>query len=87
MIAMKNMWKSNIRTHGVVVITTAQVHSTKLELRFCVGSNPACGVWGSLTMVPAGNKAKLLSWVNHTTKTIHSTQEIYNMVIVVQGFN
>ena len=27
--------------------------------------------WGSLTMVPAGNKAKHLSSVNHTTKTIH----------------
>ena len=29
---------------GVVGITTAQCHSTKLELRFCAGSNPACGV-------------------------------------------
>ena len=27
--------------------------------------------WGSLTMVPAGNKAKRLSSVSHTTKTIH----------------
>ena len=27
--------------------------------------------WGSLTMVPTGNKAKHLSSVNHTTKTIH----------------
>ena len=27
--------------------------------------------WGSLTIVPAGNKAKCLSSVNHTTKTIH----------------
>ena len=27
--------------------------------------------WGSLTMVPAGNKAKRLSSVNHTIKTIH----------------
>ena len=27
--------------------------------------------WGSLTMVPTGNKAKCLSSVNHTTKTIH----------------
>ena len=27
--------------------------------------------WGSLTMVPAGNKAKRLSSVNYTTKTIH----------------
>ena len=26
---------------GVVVITTAQFHSTKPELRFCAGSNPA----------------------------------------------
>ena len=30
--------------HSVVVITTAQLHSTKPELRFCAGSNPACGV-------------------------------------------
>ena len=28
----------------VVVITTAQLHSMKPELRFCVGSNPAHGV-------------------------------------------
>ena len=27
--------------------------------------------WRSLTMIPAGNKAKRLSSVNHTTKTIH----------------
>ena len=27
--------------------------------------------WGSPTMVPAGNKAKRLLSVNHTTKTIH----------------
>ena len=27
--------------------------------------------WGSLAMVPAGNKAMPLSSVNHTTKTIH----------------
>ena len=29
---------------GVVVITTEQLHSTKPELRFCAGSNPARGV-------------------------------------------
>ena len=29
---------------GVVVITTAQLHSTKPELRFCAGSNPARGL-------------------------------------------
>ena len=30
--------------HGVVVITTAQLQSTKPKLRFWAGSNPACGV-------------------------------------------
>ena len=29
---------------GVVVIPTAQLHSTKPKLRFCAGSKPACGV-------------------------------------------
>ena len=29
---------------GVVVTTTAQLHSTKPELSFCAGSNPARGV-------------------------------------------
>ena len=33
------MWR-----YGVVVITTAQLHSNKPELRFCAGSNPAHGV-------------------------------------------
>ena len=32
------------RRRGVVVITIAQLHSTKLELRFRAGSNPARGV-------------------------------------------
>ena len=31
-------------TSNEVVITTAQLHSTKPELRFCTGSNPAGGV-------------------------------------------
>ena len=33
------MWRRD-----VVVITTAQLHSNKPELRFCAGSNPARGV-------------------------------------------
>ena len=33
-----------IRSFGVVVITTAQLHSTKPKLRFCDDSNPAHGV-------------------------------------------
>ena len=40
--------KSNPETYlwcrGVVVISTAQLHSTKPGLRFCAGSNPARGV-------------------------------------------
>ena len=30
--------------HGVMVITTAKLHSTKLELKFCASSNTARGV-------------------------------------------
>ena len=30
--------------HGVVVITTAKLHSTKSKLRFCAGSNPGHGM-------------------------------------------
>ena len=61
---------------GVMVITTVQLHSTKPKLRFCAGSNLVRHVgdsqwWGSLRMVPAGNKVKCLLSVNHTTKTIH----------------
>ena len=55
---------------GVVVITTAQLHSTKPELRICAGSNHALG---GLEIRDGEdlNKAKRLSSVNHTTKTIH----------------
>ena len=47
---------------GVMVITTAQLHLTKPELRFCPGSNPACGRLDScndknLHMTLAGNMA------------------------------
>ena len=49
---------------GVAVITTAQLHSTKPELRFCTRSNSAQSMfgdsrwWGSLTMVSTRNKGK-----------------------------
>ena len=33
--------------HGVEVITTAELHLTQPELRFCAGSNPACGMSGT----------------------------------------
>ena len=33
-----------VTRRSVVVINTGQLHSTKPELRFCAGSNPARGV-------------------------------------------
>ena len=35
---------SSEKCRGVVVITTAQLHLTKPELKFCAGSNLTCGV-------------------------------------------
>ena len=74
-----NHFMHNCYCRGVVVIAAAQLHPTKPELRFCAGSSPACGVSEipngedlCLAMVfPAGNKAKSLLLVNHTTETIH----------------
>ena len=37
------------------------------------------GWWGSLTVVPAGNKAKHLLLVNHTTKTIYHHHLLNNV--------
>ena len=36
--------------------------------------------WGSLTKVPAGNKAKRLSSVNHNTKTIHPLCDLFQYI-------
>ena len=41
---LRKINRPNINRRGVVVITTAQLHPTKPELRFCAGSNPAHGV-------------------------------------------
>ena len=40
------VFKCNLSTwrRGVVVMTTAQLQSTKAELGLCARSNPACGV-------------------------------------------
>ena len=63
----------NLWIHGVVVMTTLQLHSTKSKLRFKSCSNPVGDLrwWGSLTMVPAGNGAKHPSSVNHSAKKNH----------------
>ena len=57
----------------VVVITTAQLHSTKPCSR-CVGDSRW---WRCLTVISAGNKAKRPSSVNYTTKTIHHHHHHY----------
>ena len=46
LLSAEIMWKlqKNVWRRGVVVITTAQLHSTKPELRFSAGSNPVRGV-------------------------------------------
>ena len=38
------IYKNMLWRHGLVAITTAQLHSTNPELRFCTGSSPARGV-------------------------------------------
>ena len=65
------MWR-----RGVVVITTAQLHSPKPELRFWAGSNPARGVSKICDGEDLWQWSRLeirlrLSLVNHATKTIH----------------
>ena len=44
LISIENSFPSIKLLFGVVVITTAQLHSRKPELRLCAGSNPAPGV-------------------------------------------
>ena len=40
----RNSAENDKWSRGVVVITTAQLHSTKFELKFCAGSNPVRGM-------------------------------------------
>ena len=58
---------------GAVVITAAQLPTTKSKLRLCAGSNPACEVseicdrkWSRLEI-----RRKRLSSVNQSAKTVH----------------
>ena len=73
---------------GVKVITTAQLHSTtRSELRFCAGSNPACGIlencnsenlwqWSRLEI-----RCKHLSLVNHSKKAIHHHHHLHEPIL------
>ena len=61
---------------GVVLATTAQLHSTKPDLGFARVQTLllACRRFWMVMISdngPGGNKTKHLSSVNHTTKTIH----------------
>ena len=75
-----------------MVITTAQLHSTKSEFRFCAGSNPARGMskiwdgenlwqWSGLEI-----KTKRLSSFNHSSKTIYHHQDILILFILRNWF-
>ena len=62
-----------IQRSGVMVITTAQHHSTKPRLSFCTGSNLACGVL-EICMVRISDNGPTqmeVRLINNTTKTIH----------------
>ena len=61
-------WKLTIKTPTSFNKAWTQVLRMFKSCSRCVGDSRW---WRSLTMVPAGNKAKRLSSVNHTTKTIH----------------
>ena len=60
-----------------VVVTVAQLYSTKPGHRFCAGSNPSRSMSGICDdkhlwqLAPAGNKVYCPSPVNHSAKTIH----------------
>ena len=76
------IFSCNLKTLNQWLFTTAQLHSTNPQLRFCTGSNLARGVSeieddeDFLTMAPARNKAKQhLSLVNYITKTAHQRKQ------------
>ena len=88
---IKNQHQLYLWHRGVVVITTAQHHATKPELRLHRLKSYSRRVgdsrwWRSLTIVPAGNKTKRFSLVSHTTKIIrHHTSCSYIFFGAPQG--
>ena len=43
-VVLEKMVSKEVATKNLVVVTTAQLHLTKPELRFCAASSPAGGV-------------------------------------------
>ena len=68
--------------HGVVVITTAQLHSTKPELRFCAGSNPA----RSVSEIRDGEDLWQWSWLEIRLNAFHLStipQKQFIIIIII----
>ena len=68
--------------HDVVVITTAQLHSTKPELRFCAGSNPARGV----SEIRDGEDLWQWSWLEIRLNAFHLStipQKQFIIIIII----
>ena len=57
----------NVWCCGVVVITTAQLHSTNSELSFCTGSNPA----DSMSEIQDGEDLWQWSWLEIRLNPLH----------------
>ena len=85
-----NQMSLNEWRRGVVVITTAQLRSTKSELGFCAGSNPTRSVSDicdgeNLWQRPQLEKRRRrLSSVNHSAKTIHHHHRHHHELKCVQ---
>ena len=68
--------------HGVVVITTEQLHSTKPQLRFCAGSNPAHGV----LEIPNGEDLWQWPWLEIRLNTFHQSTILQKQFIIITLF-
>ena len=73
--------------HVIVVITTTcynfiqlSLNSGSVQVHTLLAACRRFAMVGSLTMVPAGNKAKRLSSVNHPTKTIQLSSSIHSPI-------
>ena len=64
---------------GVVVITTAQLHSTKPELRFYAGSYPAC----SMSEIRNGEDLWQWSWLEIRIKAFHQSTIPQKQCIII----
>ena len=76
------MLKLCIWFHVVAVITSEELYSTKPELRFCAGSNPAC----SMSEICSGGDLWQWSWLELRRNTF-SWSTIYQILNHVMRHN